>query len=363
MSGVWRPPIRVLLVDDSAVALEVVRRMLAPEPAIRVCGTARDGREALALIPRLKPDVVCTDLYMPGMGGLEFTRELMAAHPLPILVLSVAVQREQAHTIFEMLEAGAVDIVAKPRDGLSEASAGLAAELVRKIRVAAGVVALRRRNRVALPAAVPPRPAGPTGERPRIVGIAASTGGPQAFETVLRQLPRDFPLPVLCIQHIAEGFMEGLVRWLASSAPIAVRTAQDGSLPQPATAYFAPDGMHLEVDAHGRLRCSPQLRGQPHRPSADLALASLARVHGGDAIGVVLTGMGRDGAAGLAEIAAAGGATIAQDEATSVVFGMPGAAIRDGAAGLVLPLGQIAPALVQLARGEAPAGAGGGFVR
>ncbi|NMG45019.1 chemotaxis-specific protein-glutamate methyltransferase CheB [Aromatoleum toluvorans] len=351
-----RRPIRVLLVDDSPLALEVVRRMLDREPAIGVCGTARDGAEALALIPRLMPDVVCTDLHMPGMGGLEFTREVMALHPVPILVLSIAVQREHTDTIFEMLEAGAVDIVAKPRGGLSEASAELAAELVAKVKVAAGVVALRRRRHRAAPAPAAPPAGGAerSGLRPRIVGIAASTGGPQAFETVLRQLPRDFPLPVLCIQHIAEGFMEGLVQWLARSAPVAVRLAQDGSLPLPATAYFAPDGMHLELDAHGRLRCSPELRGQLHRPSADLALASLARVHGPDAIGVVLTGMGRDGAAGLAEIAAAGGATIAQDEETSVVFGMPAAAIRNGAAGLVLPLGQIAAALGRLAKGEAP---------
>lgn len=357
MSGtVRRPPIRVLLVDDSPLALEIVRRMLETEPAISVCGTARDGAEALALIPRLRPDVVCTDLHMPGMGGLEFTHEVMALHPVPILVLSIAVQREHTDTIFEMLEAGAVDIVAKPRGGLNEASAGLADELVSKIKVAAGVVALRRRRRhaAAVPADLLHPVAGRVGPRPRIVGIAASTGGPLALETILRHLPRDFPLPVLCIQHIAEGFMDGLVQWLARTAPMSVCIAPDGSLPRPATAYFAPDGMHLELDAHGRLRCSPERRGQLHRPSADLALSALARVYGGDAIGVVLTGMGRDGAAGLAEIAAAGGATIAQDEATSTVFGMPGAAIENGAARRVLPLGQIAPALVRLVHGEVP---------
>lgn len=363
-----RPPIRVLLVDDSPLALEIVRRMLETEPAVSVCGTARDGAEALALIPRLSPDVVCTDLHMPGMSGLEFIREVMALHPVPILVLSIAVQREHTDTIFEMLDAGAVDIVAKPRGGLCEASAALACELLSKIKVAAGVVALRRRRSraAAVPAQPPHLAASRSGFRPRIVGIAASTGGPQALEAVLHGLPASFPLPLLCIQHIAEGFMEGLVQWLARSSPIAVRTALDGHLPLPGTAYFAPDGMHLELDAHGRLRCSPELRGQLHRPSADLGLASLARMHGRDAIGVVLTGMGRDGAAGLAEIAAAGGATIAQDEETSVVFGMPGAAIESGAARFVLPLGKIAPALVRLANGESPsqpAARGGGAAR
>lgn len=344
-----RRPIRVLLVDDSPLALELVRRMLQREPSIEVCGLAHEGNEALALLPRLMPDVVCTDLHMPGMGGLEFAREVMAHHPVPILVLSVAVQREQAGTIFEMLEAGAVDIVAKPRAGLHQASGELAAELIRKIKVAAGVVALRRRRIAPLPPTSAHRM--PAIHPSRIVGIAASTGGPQAFEAILRELPDDFPLPLLCVQHIARGFMAGLVDWLGRSSRIAVCVARDGQRPVPGTAYFAPDGMHLEVQADGRLRCSAEMCGAAHMPSADLALRSLARVHGSGAVGVVLTGMGRDGAAGLAEIAAAGGVTIAQDELSSVVFGMPGAAIERGAAHSVLPLTQIAPALHRLARG------------
>lgn len=338
--------IRVLLVDDSPLALEVIRRMLVLEPAIEVCGTAHDGKEALALLPRLLPDVVCTDLHMPGMGGLEFTREVMASHPVPILVLSIAVQSEHSGIIFEMLEAGAIDIVAKPRLGLLLPSPDLAAVLVRKIKVAAGVVALRRR-RVAPALTVPVMQATVP---PRIVGIVASTGGPQAFETLLRDLPADFPLPVLCVQHIAEGFMDGLVAWLARSSRIAVRSAGDGQLPRPGTAYFAPEGRHLRIEG-GRLRCPTMMPGTAFRPSADVGLASLAHEYGAGAIGVVLTGMGRDGAAGLAGIATAGGVTIAQDEASCVVFGMPGAAIASGAARHVLPLAQIGPVLNQLAKG------------
>jgi two-component system chemotaxis response regulator CheB len=277
----------------------------------------------------------------------------------------VAVQREQADTIFQILAAGAVDIVAKPRGGLKLPSAELAAELVHKIKVAAGVVALRRRPRADN---APSWPVGPAalaampGCTPQIVGLAASTGGPQALEAVLGQLAADFPLPLLCIQHIAEGFMGGLVEWLARKCRIAVQIAQDGALAQPATAYFAPDGMHLELGANRRLRCTPDRRGQMHRPSADLAFGSLARIHGPGVVGVVMTGMGRDGVRGLAEIAAAGGVTIAQDEASSTVFGMPGAAIDAGAARIVLPLGQIGPTLIRLAnhragpRGGAAAG-------
>lgn len=325
------------------------------EPRIDVCGTAHDGIEALALIPRLMPDVVCTDLHMPGMSGLEFTREVMARHPLPILVLSVAVQREQVGNIFDMLEAGAIDIVAKPRGGLRQPSEEVGAELVRKIKVVAGVVALRRHRRpcaTVAPAPSPPVTATPRRTMPRIVGIAASTGGPQAIEAILGRLPATFPAPLLCIQHIAEGFMDGLVDWLARTSRIAVRIAEEGSVPLPATAYFAPDGMHLEIDRCGRMRCSREERGKIHHPSADLALGSIARTYGRDAVGVVLTGMGRDGVLGLGEISAAGGVTIAQDMASCAVFGMPQAAIAAAAARIVLPLGQIAPALIRIVNGE-----------
>lgn len=348
-----RGKIRVLLVDDSPLALEVIQRMIAREPGIEVCGTARDGAEALALITHLRPDVVCTDLYMPVMGGLELTRELMAAHPVPVLVVSVAVQREPAAVVFETLEAGAVDVVAKPRAGLVLPSSELANELVRKIKVAAGVVALRRHRRLAAsPTSMQwPLPDLTSVRVPRIVGIAASTGGPQAIETILRKLPANFPLPLLCVQHIARGFISGLVDWLSRTSRIAVRIAEDGLAPQPATAYFARDGMHLEIDADGCLCCSTQSKDQPYRPSADLALASIARFYGGDSVGVVLTGMGRDGVLGLTEIARAGGVTIAQDESTSVVFGMPRAAIKAAAAKTVLQLEQIAPALITLTHG------------
>lgn len=338
--------IRVLLVDDSPLALDVTGRMLRTDDEIEVCGTARDGREALALLPRLLPDVVCTDLYMPGMGGLEFTREVMATHPVPILVLSVAVQHEQAGTIFEMLEAGAVDIVAKPRVGLLRSSADLSSELIRKIKIASGVVALRRRQSV--PAHSVPEMRAP--EAPRMVGIAASTGGPQALERVLRDLRGDFPLPVLCVQHISQGFTEGLVDWLDRSCPIAVRTAHDGLLPQPGSAYFAPEGRHLLV-AEGRLRCPETMTRAAFRPSANVGLSSLAREYGAGSIGVILTGMGDDGAAGIVDIASAGGITIAQDEGSCVVFGMPAAAIATRAVRHVLPLGQIGPALSELTNG------------
>ena len=354
--------IRVLLVDDSPLALEINRRMLAADPEIEVAGSAANGAQALELIPSLKPDVICTDLHMPGMGGLELTREVMVRHPLPILVLSVSVQATQKDNIFNILEAGAIDVVAKPRGGLDSDFDATARDLIKKIRIASGVVVIRQHARATAeaqqkaPAREEARPArhisAPTA--PKIIGIGASTGGPQALQAVLCKLPGEFPLPLVCVQHIAEGFMQGLVDWLAKLCRIKVRTALEGGEPLAGTAWFAREGRHLEIDERGRFRCSDADRGLGHRPSIDLALASLANYYGSGALGVLLTGMGADGAQGMLAIARAGGLTIAQDEASSIVFGMPKQAIEAGAARHILALDRIAAALIEAGNGAAP---------
>lgn len=353
--------IRVLLVDDSPLSIEIVRSMLASAPEIMVVGTAGDGVRALELIPEIRPDVICTDLHMPRMNGLELIHAVMARHPLPILVLSVSVQEDQKDSIFQMLEAGALDILAKPRGGLNSNFDVVAHDLVTKIRVLAGVkVIARRRPAQALPARrVLPRSPVAAACAPRIAGIGASTGGPQALTAVLGHLPADFPIPVVCVQHIAEGFMQGLVAWLADTCRIRVRTAQEDMQPAAGTAYFPPDGHHLEIDDRGRFRCSGALPLGGHRPSIDLALGSLARHYGAGAVGVLLTGMGVDGAQGLADIAHAGGLTIAQDEQSCAVFGMPQRAIELGAARHVLPLHQIGPALCEAVHADAALGQAG----
>ena len=343
--------IRVLVVDDSPLSVELIRRMLANAPDIHIAGVAGNGVEALALIEQLHPDVICTDLHMPIMDGLALTREIMATHPLPILVLSVSVQAEQGRNIFSMLEAGALDILAKPRGG-SEANIGvIGKDLITKIRILSGVKVIGRRKAApgaAVTPAAPLLPLGVTAGALRIIGIGASTGGPQAFEGILRQLPANFALPLVCVQHIAQGFMQGLVDWLASSCKIRVCTAQEGTEPRAGTAYFPPDDRHLEIDASGRFRCSSALAVSGHRPSVDIAFSSLARHYGASAAGVLLTGMGKDGAQGLLDIRRAGGLTLVQDEASSVVFGMPGAAIELGAALHVLALDKIGPAMCAL---------------
>jgi two-component system chemotaxis response regulator CheB len=351
--------IRVFLVDDSPVALAVLKRMLAQAQDIEVIGTAGDGQEALARIPDLKPDVICTDLNMPRLNGLELTRRVMAERPTPILVVSIAVQQEDAQNVFELLRAGAVDVFPKPRQGLS-ADDAVAQELINKVRVVSGVVAFTRK---------PDGGAGSSTARTdasaseafgsgklssgagdlRLLAMGASTGGPQAYLSVLSALPENFPLPVLCVQHISLGFLDGLVEWLNRQCALKVVIAQNGQKPAPGHIYFPPEDAHLELDAGGALVASrgPQFHG--FRPSVTVLFESVARVCGPRALGVLLTGMGDDGAAGLKAMRDAGGVTIAQDEKTSTVYGMPREAARIGAAVHILPLPEIAPALKKIA--------------
>ena len=343
-------PVSVLLVDDSLIALTILARMLSTSPDIQVVGKARSGREALELIPRLQPAVICTDLHMPDMNGLELTQEIMDRFPRPILVVSAAVHSEDAHNVFRLLEAGAVDILPKPRGGLAADEPGVAQELIRKIKIISGVVALTRRQKIVSSSAQ--LQAGPSSAplppRPRIVAVGASTGGPQALQTILAQLPADFPAAILCVQHISEGFLVGLVDWLATQCALSVKIAQSAEQPLPGTIYFPQEGTHLEIDKSGRLVCSHKAPVDGHRPSVTATFKSVAEYCGDAAIGVLLTGMGSDGAQGMQEIFEAGGITIAQNEETSVVFGMPQQAIARGAVKYVLPVHKIAFMLPEL---------------
>jgi two-component system chemotaxis response regulator CheB len=344
--------IRVLLVDDSPIVLHILQRLLSNSHGIQVVGTAADGKEAFKLVPTLNPDVICTDLHMPVMDGLEFTREVMANYPRPILVVSVSVEPGSPN-IFRLIEAGAVDIYAKPRDILSGDMNKLANELASKIRILAGVRVFRRTNnalgapvsKLSPKPAVMPRPQIPV----RIVVIGASTGGPQALHNILVHLSAAFPVPIVCVQHIGSTFLSEMVAWLAEVSPLPVRKATQGESPQPGIVYFSPEDTHLELGKNG---CFELTLAQPydgHRPSVTVTMRAVARCFGASTLGVLLTGMGRDGAEGMASIAAAGGITIAQDEASSVIYGMPKVAVELGAVQHILPLEQIAPALEAMA--------------
>jgi two-component system chemotaxis response regulator CheB len=341
--------IRVMLVDDSPLVLHILQRLLSRSPEIQVVGTAADGKEALGLLPALNPDVICTDLHMPVMGGLELTREVMDKYPRPILAVSVSVE-EGSPNVFKLLDAGAIDVFPKPRGFLDAAFDGVADELASKIRILAGVRVFRKINETkspfpAVPVIISARPQSP----PRIVVIGASTGGPQALQEILSHLPAALALPLVCVQHIGDSFLPGMMAWLSESCLLKVRDARQGEYPLPGTAYFACGNSHLEFGANGRFMLSGSVPVDGHLPSVTVTMRAAARVFGNGTVGVLLTGMGRDGADGMASIAKAGGITIAQDEASSIVYGMPKEALALGAVQHILSLKQIAPALESLA--------------
>lgn len=345
--------VKVLLVDDSPLVLASLKRILATSRDIEVVGTARNGKEAIELIPGLKPTIICTDLHMPVMDGLQFTKEVMNRHPMPILVVSVSVQ-EGSGNIFRLLDAGAIDVCSKPRGVEDYESSEFTHELVQKIKILSGVRVFRRRGdptTAPLPIRSPKAPT-PDFDKSnlRVVVIGASTGGPQALQTILTKLPENFDTPVVCVQHISEGFLQGLVEWLGSMCRLKIRIAHPGDILLPGTVYFAPEGAHLKFDKRGRFTTSFEPAVNGHRPSVSVTMNSAVDYYGDGVAGVLLTGMGNDGAAGMRAIVEAGGITVAQDESSSIVFGMPKAAIELGAASYVIPLEKIADALINRLR-------------
>jgi two-component system chemotaxis response regulator CheB len=331
--------VRVLIVDDSVVVREILKRMLESDPAIRVVGMAADGGEAVELTARLKPDVVTMDLVMPGMNGMEATERIMAYHPTPVLFFSSYFDREGMYSRLDALAAGALDIMEKPTLMPDSCWEALAGALVEKVKVLAQVpvvthmygarVLTRQRVRARVVTATPPAV--------DVVAIGASSGGPRVLEELLSALPSAYALAVLVVQHMAEGFMPGLLRWLQQRCPLPVRVAEEGEVILPRRVLFAPDWAHMVVRPDGRVRLSEGDPVNGHRPSVDVTFISLAKVYGTRAAGMLLTGMGSDGAAGLLAIRQAGGATLVQSEDSCVVFGMPRAAIELGAAQHVLP--------------------------
>jgi two-component system chemotaxis response regulator CheB len=344
-----QPKISVLIVDDSRIAVTLLKRTLATAPDIEVVGTASNGREALELLPRLNPAVVCTDIHMPVMDGLELTARIMEKYPRPILVVSVSAY-EGSLNAFKLLSAGALDVVSKPPIDSESGYNSIASELIGKIRILSGVRVFRRiaRERIEPPPPTLPPSALRIMSPVRIIVIGASTGGPPALQTILSRLPPHFPRPIVCVQHISKGFQEGLVQWLSVICAVKVTVAREGGVPAPGTIYFPQEGSHLKFDRNGRFAIPSEPPFQGHRPSISVTMRSAAESYGSGAAGILLTGMGSDGAEGMREIAGCGGMTIAQDEKSSVVFGMAKQAIEMGAAQLVLPLNEIADAMLSL---------------
>ena len=340
-----------MLVEDSAVVRELLAHLLNADPAIQVIGAAHDGEEAIEAVGRMKPDVITMDFHMPKMNGLDATRRIMETHPTPIVIVSGSSARNEVASAFRVMEAGALTVVEKPAGPGHPDHDAAARELVQTVKLMSEVKVIRRwpRREAKAPAA-PDRAIelGPAKAEVKLVAIGASTGGPIVLKTVLSGLPKDFQVPILIVQHIAPGFTQGFIEWLALATGFAVIAPTHGEPVLPGRAYIAPDGFHMRLGHDGRIILSADGPENGHRPSVSNLFRSVADVMGRNAAGVLLTGMGKDGAEELRLLREKGAVTIAQDQESSVVHGMPGEAIALDAATYVLPAGKIAEALKTL---------------
>jgi two-component system chemotaxis response regulator CheB len=346
-------PIRVLVAEDSPTYRELLVTILQDSPGLQVIGTARNGAEAVRLAKRLKPDVITMDIHMPEMDGFEATRQIMTESPCPVVVISASTDRSQSDLSFNALRAGALSVLEKPT--LNDPPE-VYQTLANQVRLLSEVKVVRHWSKSA---PSPESPAGPVETAPptliknglthiQIVVIASSTGGPGVLAEILSKLSATFPAPILIVQHITPGFGVGLADWLNQQTPLQVRLARHADEPKPGEVLIAPDGAHMVVNSMGLIALTKAPPQHGLRPAADYLFHSVARIYGPTAVGLILTGMGDDGAEGLQAMRQAGGHTIAQDKETCVVFGMPAVAIALGAAEQVLPANRIAAAVTAL---------------
>lgn len=345
--------IRVLIVEDSALQASMIKETLEEDPEISVIGITSNGEEAVQLTAKLKPNVITMDIHLDSdsIDGLEATKQIMAFTPTPILVLSQSTIHHNTEKAFLALSYGAVDVMGKESIGLPSPTyqnTSLLAEAIKtisKIKVVSHPLAKLERIKEKQAKEENANFFKSQGYH-KIVGIASSTGGPQALQEVLKDLPSNFQAPILIVQHISPGFSGGLVEWLQHYTSLKINLAKHGDAIQISNVYLAPTGQHMKLNSLGKIELvdTPPVSGE--RPSGTVLLESIAHYAKEMAIGVILTGMGRDGAAGIQLIYNKGGQTIAQDEASSVVYGMPKAAVDLGGVTKILPLQQIAKQLI-----------------
>lgn len=360
-----RAPIRVLVADDSATIRSYLAGLIAAAPGLTVVGEARDGEEAVRMVEALQPDVVSMDIRMPLLDGLEATRQIMARRPTPTVVVSALVEAD-VDLSFKAMEAGALAVVRKPPHQRDPNYSTLQREFITTLRAMAGVAVVRRWKET--PTGIKPVTANlsPKAEngskynspieaapasKPELIAIGASAGGPSALSVLLAGLPADFIPPVVIVQHMPDEFLPGLARWLGKHTPLQVCMAENGEALQPSTVYLAAGGAHLTIARRGRLLVANTLLDETanlYCPSIDVFFTSVAEVCGTTGVGIILTGMGDDGAKGLLSIRQGGGRTLAQSETSCTVFGMPAVAIANGAVEHTLTPQQMAEALRRL---------------
>jgi two-component system, chemotaxis family, protein-glutamate methylesterase/glutaminase len=348
--------INVLVVEDSRVTRDYLVYTLETDAEIRVIGTAASGEAALTFLSEHRPDAILMDIHLPGIDGFETTRRIMSSNPVPIVVCTASTSFDQVHTAMRALEAGALAVLKKPK-GLGDPDAEAeAAAAINTLKLMSEVKVVRRWKRAASAAApvasavVEPTPLAVASHDVAIVAIGASTGGPPAVSQILSGLPASFAAPILLVQHMSAGFTDGFAKWLGAASCLPVHVAHGGETPLPGHVYVAPDDHHLCVGRWGELQTSRDEPRNGLRPSAGVLFRSVAECFGRRAIGVLLTGMGRDGALELKLMADRGALTVAQDEESCVVFGMPAEAIRLGAARFVFPPHKIAALLTTAVR-------------
>lgn len=335
--------IRVLIVDDSPLAQEMIAAILSTDPEISIVGKAADGMDAVQKVRELKPDIVTMDIEMPVMDGLEAIEKIMALNAVPILVVTT---RSDAKTAYAAISKGALDLIPKPDIDIEGAHEFISrVKLLSKIKVITHIKGNLSDKKKPLPAAAA------LDRKPlsrRVVAIAASTGGPDALSVILSNLPAKFPCPVVVAQHMSDGFVSGMVEWLKTLCKVNLKVASEGDTLSEATVYVAPPEMHMQVTKSGRVVLLSRAPKDIYRPSCDVLLSSVADSYGAKSIGIILTGMGSDGVVGMKKIKEAGGVTIAQDEKTSIVFGMPKLAIESRSIDKVLAVGEISGEIIKI---------------
>jgi two-component system chemotaxis response regulator CheB len=346
------PMIRVLIVEDSPVVQQFLEHVLSSDPAVEVIGIARDGEEAIEMAKQRIPHVITMDINMPRMNGFEATRKIMESCPTPIIVVSASWDAREVETSFRAMEAGAVAILAKPRGGDHPELEPEARELIQTVKLMSEVKVVKRwmrKETAAVDARAPKIKAEKTHSGIEAVAIGASTGGPVPIQTILSAFPTQFPAPVFVVQHIASGFVSGFAEWLSGSSRLQVKVAVDGEHIDAGHVYVAPDEFHMGVRNDRRIALNREEPENGLRPSVSHLFRSVAHVYGGNSVGILLSGMGKDGAEELKLMRDRGAITFAQDEGTSVVYGMPGEAVKLGAAQYSLPPESIAATLANMA--------------